>query len=105
VNTVMNLPFLKALGNPWVAERLAASQERLSSMELVNLLSFMFIYDGYKPIITKPMSLRISDCTESENQQLFCLQSTVRMLLFPVKYSSSTRTVNVIKAKVVPLLN
>jgi hypothetical protein len=36
VNTVMNFGFHKMLGNSSVAERLAASQEELSSMELVN---------------------------------------------------------------------
>jgi hypothetical protein len=37
VNTIMNLQFHKLLGNSSVAAQLAASQEGLSSMELVSL--------------------------------------------------------------------
>jgi hypothetical protein len=36
VNTVINLPFQEKLGNSSEAERLAASQEELSSMKLVS---------------------------------------------------------------------
>jgi hypothetical protein len=97
VNMVMNLQFLKTLENPSIGERLAVSQE------LVNLLSFMFMYYRYKPITTELCCYGYHHT--AQNQQLFCLQTTVRLRLLPVKYSSSTRRMNVVKGKVVPVLN
>jgi hypothetical protein len=42
VNTVMKFGFHK-IGHSWAAERLAASQEGLSSMELVSSLEWVYI--------------------------------------------------------------
>jgi hypothetical protein len=65
------------MGNPTVAERLAASQQALGPVEFVDSLALMFIYYGYKPFIVTLIPLRIPQ----RNQRLSCLQPPVRMLL------------------------
>jgi hypothetical protein len=45
---VNNFEIHKTLGNSWVAAQLAASQERLSSMELFRYISFKMITNPTK---------------------------------------------------------
>jgi hypothetical protein len=50
VKTVMYFGFHKMLGSSWVAERLAASQEGLSSMKLVNPVSYHNVVSQMKTL-------------------------------------------------------
>jgi hypothetical protein len=51
VNMVMNLGFRKLLGNSWVAEQLAASQEERSSIQLVRVRMYKKMWKAQSEMV------------------------------------------------------